>query len=161
MAEWESKTVSPFARKHRNGPWFVQTVVDQDFAARSIQTSHFDGVAPSVGPVHVPGHPVYSQPVRGLQTLADHSLHATAVQVCAPSPENKQIFKKIYSLLGIASNNTSERGPYHVQGDVGVVNFPIDAVVVQRDDVVQLRHWDVHVGVVVGVQGNSSYADSV
>lgn len=55
----------------------------------------------------------------------------------------------------------SECGPYHIQGDVGVVKFPVNAVVVQRDDVVQLGHWDVHVGVVVGVQGNSSYADSV
>lgn len=97
MERWQSerkKTISPFAWKHCNGSWFVQTVVDQNFAARSIQASHFNGVAPSVGPVHVPGHPVYSQPIRGLQTLADHSLHPSAVQVCTPDVENKHIFKE-------------------------------------------------------------------
>lgn len=86
--------VSPFARKHCDGSRFVQTVVDQDFAARSVQTSHFDGVASGVGPVHVPGHPVHSQPVCGLQALADHSLHAAAVQVCTSSEENKRAFKE-------------------------------------------------------------------
>lgn len=82
---------SPFAWKHCNGSRFVQAVVDQDLAARSIQASHLDGVASSVSPVHVPGHPVYSQPVCGLQALADHSLHATAVQVCTPSEEDKRV----------------------------------------------------------------------
>lgn len=71
--------VLPFAREHCDGSRFIQTVVDQDFAACSVQVGHFDGVAPGVGPVHVPGHPVYSQPIRSLQTLADNRLHAGAV----------------------------------------------------------------------------------
>lgn len=87
---WESKhrfdpARSPFAREHCDGSGFIQTVVDQDFATRSIQAGHLDCVAPSVGPVHVPGHPVDSQTVGGLQALADHSLHAAAVQVCTPT----------------------------------------------------------------------------
>lgn len=76
--------IPPFAREHCNSSGFIQTVVDQDFAARSIQTSHLNGVAPSVGPVHVPGHPVHGQSICGLQALADDGLHATAVQICTP-----------------------------------------------------------------------------
>lgn len=81
--------LSPFAWEHCDGSGFIQTVVDQDFAARSIQAGHLDGVAPSVGPVHVPGHPVYSQSICGLQALADHGLHATAVQICTPREQSK------------------------------------------------------------------------
>ena len=51
--------------------------------------------------------------------------------------------------------------PYNIQGDIGVVKFSVHAVVVQRDDIVQLRHRYVHVGVVVGVQGDSAHADAV
>lgn len=79
---------SPLAREHCDGSGFVQTVVDQDFAARSVQAGHLDGVAPGVGPIHVPCHPVYGQPICGLQALADHRLHASAVQVCT-SEEQK------------------------------------------------------------------------
>lgn len=51
--------------------------------------------------------------------------------------------------------------PYNIQGDVGVVEFSIHAVVVQRDDVMQLRHRDVHVRVVIGIQGDSAHTDAV
>lgn len=51
--------------------------------------------------------------------------------------------------------------PYDIQGDIGVVKFSVHAVVVQRDDVMQLGHRYVHVGVVIGVQGDSAYADAV
>lgn len=51
--------------------------------------------------------------------------------------------------------------PYNIQGDVGVVKFSVHAVIVQRDDVVQLGHRYVHVGVIVGVQGDSPHTDTV
>lgn len=63
--------------------------------------------------------------------------------------------------MNISLKKKSMCRPYYIQGDVGVVKFAVDAVVVQGDDVVQLRHWDVNVGVVVGVQGDPSDADSV
>lgn len=83
------RLLSPFAREHCDGPGFIQTVVNQDFAARSVQAGYLDGVAPGVSPVHVPGHPVYSQSICGLQALADHRLHASAVQVCTPREQIK------------------------------------------------------------------------
>lgn len=69
----------PFAWEHGNGSGFIQTVVNKYFAACSIQAGHLNGVTPSVRPVHVSGNPVYSQPVCGLQALADHGLHASAI----------------------------------------------------------------------------------
>lgn len=51
--------------------------------------------------------------------------------------------------------------PDNIQGDICVVKFSVHAVVVQRDDVVQLGHRYVHVGVVVGVQGDPAHADAV
>lgn len=82
--------LSPFAREHCDGSRFIQAVVDQDFAARSVQTGHLDGVAAGVGPVHVPGDPVYSQSICGFQTLADHRLHATAVKVRTPEGQSQR-----------------------------------------------------------------------
>lgn len=51
--------------------------------------------------------------------------------------------------------------PDDIQGDVGVVQFALDAVVVQRDDVVQLGDGDVDVRVVAGVQGDAAHTDAV
>jgi len=76
-------TFLPFAGEDRDGSGLVQAVVDQDLAAGAVQPGHLDGVAARVGPVHVAGHPVHGQPVGGLQALADHRLHARAVQVGA------------------------------------------------------------------------------
>ena len=51
--------------------------------------------------------------------------------------------------------------PDDVQADVGVVEFCVHAVVVQRDDIVELGHVHVHVSVVLGVQGDAAHADPV
>lgn len=76
---------SPFAGEHRNGPWLIQAVVDQDLPGGAIQTSHLNGVAAGVCPVHVAGHPVYSQTVSRLQPLANHSLHTSSIQISPPA----------------------------------------------------------------------------
>lgn len=75
---------SPFAWEDCDGSWLVQAVVDQNFAAAAVQTRHLNGVAAGVGPVHIPGHPVHRQAISGLQTLAHHCLHPTAIQVGTP-----------------------------------------------------------------------------
>lgn len=51
--------------------------------------------------------------------------------------------------------------PDDIQGDISVVKFSIYAVVVQRDDIVQLGHRHMHVSVVIGVQRNSAHANAV
>lgn len=51
--------------------------------------------------------------------------------------------------------------PDDIQGDIGVVQFALDAVVVERDDVVQLRDSHMDVRVVVSVQGDAAHTDSV
>lgn len=51
--------------------------------------------------------------------------------------------------------------PDYIQGDISIIKFSIHAVIVQRDDIVQLRHWYVHVCVVIGIQRYSSYTDAV
>lgn len=51
--------------------------------------------------------------------------------------------------------------PDDIQRDVCVVEFSIYTVVVQGDDVVQLRDGDVDIRVVGGVQGDATDADTV
>lgn len=51
--------------------------------------------------------------------------------------------------------------PDDVEGDVGIVQLHLHAVVVERDNVVQLGHGDVDVGVVTGVQRDAAHADAV
>lgn len=134
--------VIPFAWEHCDGSGFIQTVVDQDFAARSIKTSHLNGVAPSVGPVHVPGHPVHGQSICGLQALADDGLHATAVQICTPRKikEKMNLLIRRFTwerLIGYFFTVSVRIGvcvcvckPYDIQGDVSVVKFSVHAVIV-------------------------------
>ena len=74
----------PLPGENSDCPRLIQAIVDQHFAAGTVQPRCFDGISARICPIQIPGHPVHCQPISGLQPTPDHRLHVAAVQICSP-----------------------------------------------------------------------------